>query len=764
MAASLGAQTLTTPAPVFSVEAALELVRRAWGLDAPALTALPSERDWNAMLGGHVLKLANPAEDPATIDMENAVLAHLRAVAPELPVPRLLPAKDGEPTVTVLDDEGRPCLARLITVVPGTHLEGVPITATLAEQVGAICARSTLALQGLFHPAAGRAIDWDVRRAPDLMAGDDVPAILGLTPAATDELRERLARAAAATGGLASGLNHADVTLTNVLGEGDRVTGLIDFGDLHHTAHVCDLAVTLTSVIRNTAEVQLHGTWALADAVLRGYQRHRPIDEAELAVLGDLILARLVLTLVISARRTPEHADNTAYITQYDDSARRLFAELHALDPDELTARLGRLGGLRPDAPGDLLDRRRAVMGGALSPLFYADPIEVVRGEGAWLIDERGERYLDAYNNVAVVGHAHPAVTNAVARQLGRINTHSRYLHEGIVTLAERLVATMPSGLDTCLFTTSGTEANDLAWRLAIAHTGGSGAIVAEHGYHGASKWQTDLSSMEWPEGYRPPHVATFAAPRGPGCDASAARSRVLDAAARLADAGDRAALVLADLAFTSEGVVDSPAPFVQGLVEGAHAAGALFLADEVQSGFGRSGPQLWRFGLYGVTPDFVTLGKPMGAGYPIGAVITRREIADSLARDYEYFSTFAATPAAAAAGNAVLDILLDTGLPSSAVATGDYLRARLRSLASVSPLLGEVRGVGLMAGVDVVPPAGVAPRAFAKEIVNRLRHRRVLVSNTGPTGGVLKIRPPLVWTSQHVDLLHDALASVLAE
>lgn len=762
--ASLGAQTLTTPAPVLDAAAALELARRGWGLDATALASLPSERDWNGMVDSHVLKLANPAEDPAIIEMENEVLAHLARVAPDLPVPRLVPCLDGAVVATVHEASGLACLARVITVVPGEHMEGTPITLELAEQIGALCARSSLALQGFFHPAAGRAIDWDVRRAADLMDGDDVPAILGLTPSAVAGLRERVARAATATRELASGLNHADATLTNILGEGDRVTGLIDFGDLHHTAHVCDLAVTLTSVIRNTAEVQLHGTWALADAVLRGYQRHRLLDEAEVAVLGDLVLARLVLTLVISARRTPEHADNLDYIQQYDGSTRRLFADLLALDPDELTGRLARLAGLRTGSSSDLLERRRAVMGGVVSPLFYADPIEVVRGEGAWLIDERGERYLDAYNNVAVIGHAHPAVTNAVSRQLARINTHSRYLHEGIVTLAERLVATMPRGLDTCLFTTSGTEANDLAWRLAIAHTGGSGAIIAEHGYHGASKWQTDLSSMEWPEGYRPDHVATFAAPRGSGCDSSVARSRILEAASRLSASGDRAALVLADLAFTSEGVLDAPAGFVQGLVEGAHAAGALFLADEVQSGFGRSGPRLWRFGLYDVTPDIVTLGKPMGAGYPIGAVVTRREIADSLARDYEYFSTFAATPAAAAAGNAVLDILLDTQIPAAAVETGEYLRSRLRSLADASGLLGEVRGVGLMAGVDVVAPPDVVPRARAKEIVDRLRHRRVLISNTGPGGGVLKIRPPLIWTPHHVDLLHDELSATLRE
>ena len=201
-----------------------------------------------------------------------------------------------------------------------------------------------------------------------------------------------------------------------------------------------------------------------------------------------------------------------------------------------------------------------------------------------------------------------------------------------------------PPELDTCLFTTSGTEANELAWRMATAHTGGTGAIIAEHAYHGSSKWFADLSSNEWPGGLP-------AAPRrdlrgtarrnrrhGPRDRASAdhGRRRTLRAA------GDDPALVLADLGFTSEGILDAADEFLQGLVDGAHGAGALFLADEVQVGYGRIGPRLWRFAAHGLVPDFVTLGKPMGAGYPIGAVITRREIADRLARDYEYFSTFA--------------------------------------------------------------------------------------------------------------------------
>jgi 4-aminobutyrate aminotransferase-like enzyme/Ser/Thr protein kinase RdoA (MazF antagonist) len=768
---------------------------------------LSSERDANILLDGrYVLKVSNPAEDPSAVDMENAAMAQAARADLGLPVPLVIPTASGASVASVIDDAGAACLARLITVVPGSPAEGRPVTTEFAGQVGALGARTSLALQGLFHRAGGRVLDWDVRRAQHVLDEPGVLASLGTLGPRVGVVLPRLAAAADATATLPAGLNHADLTLTNILTSAipgaDAITGLVDFGDMHHTAHVCDLAVTLTSVVRNTASQQLAGTWDLAAAVLTGYQRHRPLTLQEADVLGDLMISRLALTLAISQRRLADHEDNQAYISQYDASSARLLGELLDLGPDEITRRLHTLigtgrailrgagwravdnregaahnraagadGGGPADGaePGDLLRRRRLVTGGALSPLFYSRPLHIVRGEGPWLFAADGTRYLDAYNNVAVVGHAHPTVTQAVSRQLGVLNTHSRYLHDGIVELAERLLATVPEPLDTCLFTTSGTEANELAWRMAIAFTGGNAAVIAEHAYHGSTKWMADLSSNEWPAGYYPDHVATFAAPRPNtgGVDRQTAADRITSAAARLAGHGDKAALVLADLGFTSEGILDAPAEFIAGLVDGAHSAGALFLADEVQAGFGRVGPDFWRFAAAGVTPDVVTLGKPMGAGYPIGALITRREIAQSLAREYEYFSTFAGTPAAAAASLAVLDVLENERLPERAATVGDHLRDKLRELARQDARLGEVRGIGLIAGIEVTgqsrAQARAARRAFARTLLDALRDRGVLAGLTGPNGTVLKVRPPLIWRTGHADLFVAAVAEALA-
>ncbi|PKH40643.1 4-aminobutyrate aminotransferase [Nocardioides alpinus] len=747
--------------PRFSLEHLRRVAADHWGVESDDVVGLSSERDLNARIGaGHVLKVSNPAESRALVDLEVAAMRHVAATDPDLPIPDVVRLLDGTDVAVVPDEGGRPCLVRLITTVPGAPLEGDVVTEDLAEQVGAATARIAHALRGFFHPAAGsRVLDWDVRALPRVAAKAQQAGVLP----EGDPLRDVVARVAtslAALPRLPSGVHHADVTLTNLLATNGRITGVIDFGDLHHTADVVDLAIALTAVVRNTSDTQVCSLWELAGAVLRGYQRHRRLTWDEVEVLGDLVLSRLALSSIISRGRAAAHPDNTAYITQYDDSNARTTHALAQLSPGELARRFHRLAGTATasaDAAA-LGERRDAVMGGPVAPLFYDQPLHLVSGEGAWLTDASGRRFLDAYNNVAVVGHADPTVVSRVGRQLGRLNTHSRYLHPEVVELAERLVATMPAGLDTVLFTTSGTEANELAWRLATEVTGGSGALIVEHSYHGSTRWMADLSSNEWPPGHRPDAVGLFRAPRAHGdLGLQATTDLVRAAAGDVATRGHRPALLLADSGFTSEGVHDAPPSYFEGLRAGAHAEGALYLADEVQIGYGRTGPGLWRFAQSGVVPDLVTLGKPMGAGYPIGAVITRRDIVDRFASRYEYFSTFAATPAAAAAGNAVLDVLEDRGLPERALVTGAHLGERLRDLAASTDLLGEARVMGLVAGVDVT-----APRPTAQRLLQRLVARGALAGLTGPRGDVLKVRPPLVWDHSHVDHFVGCLAAAV--
>jgi 4-aminobutyrate aminotransferase-like enzyme len=354
---------------------------------------------------------------------------------------------------------------------------------------------------------------------------------------------------------------------------------------------------------------------------------------------------------------------------------------------------------------------------------------------------------------VPVVGHAHPAVVQAISRQSAILNINSRYLHPHAVELAERLLATMPAELDTCVFANSGSEANDLAWRMATLFTGHTGAVVTDHAYHGVSAATAVMSTNSYPAAKRPPHVAVFPAPLplpdGSPADAAAASSAVRHARAELHRHDHEIALLAVDTVFSSGGILEPGAGYLPALVAGTRAAGGLFLADEVQAGFGRAGTHLWRFQDFGVTPDLVTLGKPMGNGHPIAALITRREIADRLAAEDEYFSTYAGNPVSCAAALAVLDVIEDAGLVGHTGRIGATVRAGLRELTA-----DPVRGPGLMIGVQL--------GAGAPDVAEALRDAGVLAGTTGYGNDTLKIRPPLIWNDDHVDEFLTAFAAAL--
>jgi 4-aminobutyrate aminotransferase-like enzyme/Ser/Thr protein kinase RdoA (MazF antagonist) len=754
--------------PIVSVARAASLLEEHFAITG-VLADLPSERDRNLLVrvadrDHAVLKISSAAEDPEVVAMENAAMAHVACTRPDLPVPRIVPSRAGSSSVVVRGEDDRAHLARLITVVPGVRAEGRTIGKPLAREIGAMAAAVGEALRGFFHPAGGRTIDWDIRRCASLAAHGGRVADVSRRALVTRAFA-RIEPTLVGLLSLPAQIHHADVTLTNVLLTDDRITGVVDFGDMHHTATVCDLVASLTSVLRSVP-VEHDSVIETAAAFLDGYQRTRPLEPGEADALGDLVVARLLTTVLVSAWRAEEHPENTEYIVQYDTASWALLEHLVSLDEKKRRS-WQKIAGtsrstVRAATAATLGERRQAVMGGAVSPLFYREPLQMVRGEGPWLFDASGARFLDGYNNVPVLGHAHPAVNRAVALQQAQLHTNSRYLHETSIELAERLLATMPPALDTCIFVSSGSEAVDLAWRLATNFTRRGGAIVADWAYHGVTHATTAFTSNEWIAEQHPDHVATYAAPDSELADGTMARERIRAAAADLATRGHAPALVLADPMFTSAGILDATPDFMKGLVAEARAAGALFLTDEVQSGFGRTGPQLWRFLLSGIVPDFVTLGKPMGNGHPVAALITRREIVDPFAKQREHFSTFAGGPVACAAALTVLDVLELERLPEQAMRVGGYLRARIAALRD--PRIAAVRGTGLIAGIEIAPRAPAADaRAYTSSLVEALRAEGILIGSTGRRGNVLKVRPPLVWTEAHADLFLQRFASVLS-
>jgi 4-aminobutyrate aminotransferase-like enzyme len=418
-------------------------------------------------------------------------------------------------------------------------------------------------------------------------------------------------------------------------------------------------------------------------------------------------------------------------------------------------------------AEQSILERRARMLGSAYR-LFYRRPVHFVRGEGVWLYDADGEAYLDVYNNVASVGHCHPHVVAALSRQAATLNTHTRYLDESILNYSERLLTTMPDEIGRVMFTCTGSESNDLAFRIAQTVTGGEGIVVTETAYHGVTNAVSAFSPSLGPGVPLGGHVRTVAPPDhyrfGGNAGAKFAES-VGAAFADLKRHGIKPAAIYCDTIFSSDGVFAEPAGFLRDVVEATHAAGALFVADEVQAGFGRTGAGMWGFARHGVVPDIVTTGKPMGNGHPIGGVFAKADIIDAFGRSARYFNTFGGNPVSCEVGMAVLDVIENEKLIDNARDVGGYLKAGLEALATSVPAIGDVRGSGLFIGVELVKPHSdkVPDAELASRIVNDLRDRRILISATGPHANVLKVRPPLVFGKGECDILLGALTELLA-
>ncbi|MEX1046130.1 MAG: aminotransferase class III-fold pyridoxal phosphate-dependent enzyme [Actinomycetota bacterium] len=764
----------TAAAPNLSPDEAREVAERYFGVSGPA-QALDSERDQNFRITNEngesfVLKIANPAEDPAVAEMQVDALRHVEGTDPGLPVPRVVPTTEGVPIAVVETPTGEKCTARMVTFLEGVNNDEPALDLAAIRDIGVLGARLSRALRGFFHPAAGRPLVWDIRRAGELAPKLEEIADSRWRELVAGEL-DRFEEVRPSIGGLRAQVVHNDLYADNVLVDADderRVTGIIDFGDLLHAPLVCDLAVTVSAMMWARPD-----PFAAAEAAIGGFVSLTPLEPDEVELLPDLMAARLAATVLIGAWRSKLHPENVDYISVGDARAADLLTLFEEIGRPELRRRIAEMATRPPAKPAvvpdeELIERRRRVLGPML-PLSYDEPVHPVRGEGVWIYDASGRAFLDAYNNVPQVGHAHPRVVEALTNQARLINTNTRYLHESIVELSERLIATMPEGLDTCLYLNSGSEANDIAWRMSVDFTGNEGAIVTEFAYHGVTVASAGLSPEEWPEG-KPVNVSTVPPPDGfrgehrSGESGWAGRfaEYLDDAVASLHSARIEPAMCLMDSSFASDGIFFPPGEYLQGVVQKTHEAGGLFVADEVQAGFGRTG-EMWSFAASGISPDFVALGKPMGDGHPVAAIVTRRQIAERFSESYpEFFSTFGGNTVSCAVALAVLDVLEEEGLMANAAEVGSYLMDGLEGLSH--GLIGDIRGSGLMIGVELVRDADTREAATEETdaVVNAMRARGVLIGSTGPAGNVLKIRPPLPFSRANSDQLLETLDSVL--
>ena len=454
-------------------------------------------------------------------------------------------------------------------------------------------------------------------------------------------------------------------------------------------------------------------------------------------------------------------------------------------DPNLLLRLPGEATAARPRSAATLMEDRKSRLGPSLS-LSYRKPLHIVRGRGSWLYDIDGQPFLDCVNNVAHVGHSHPRVARAAARQMAVLNTNTRYLHESILEYTERLAARFPAPLEVCFLVCSGTEANELALRMARTHTGKVGAVVLGGAYHGNSSSVVNLSPYKFDgpggKGCRPwvrvaPMPDAFrGCHRGDPAEVAPLYAEHVAEAARALETEptwfhDRppgAAAFFHESILSCGGQIPLPPGYLKAAYAGVRAAGAVCVADEVQIGFGRTGNAFWAFEEHGVVPDIVTLGKPIGNGHPLAAVVTTREIAASFANGMEYFNTFGGNPVSCAIGLAVLDVIEEEGLQENAAKVGEHLLRGFERLCDRHALAGDARGRGLFAGIEFVRQSGAGnlePAAdIAEGAVQRMRERGILLSTDGPDHNVIKVKPPMVFSEEDADLLVSRLDSVLSE
>ena len=419
-----------------------------------------------------------------------------------------------------------------------------------------------------------------------------------------------------------------------------------------------------------------------------------------------------------------------------------------------------------------LLQRRRQVLGTG-APLFYEQPLHLVRGEGAWVFDADGRRYLDVYNNVPHVGHCHPHVVEAASRQLATLNINTRYLHDNVVVYAERLTATTDYDHAGVVFTCTGTESNELALRIARHVTGGTGIIASSVNYHGNSAVLASLCTAfpvpeSFPDFARLVQIPDPYRDRQGRSDAELARHYLDEARAAIAslqESGVKLAALLIDPSLANEGLPAFVPGYLTGLVELARAAGGIVIADEVQSGFGRTGTAMWAHQYHGIVPEIITTGKPMGNGFPIGSVISSFDVIDEFGRSANYFNTFGGNPVATAAAAAVLDVIEKEDLIANAATVGAYVEQRLTDLMTRHEIIGNVRCRGMFFGLELVADrVSKEPSPLAGRIVNRMKDRGVLLSRIGPHDNILKMRPSMVFTCEQADILLAALDETLEE
>ena len=722
----------------------------------------------------NILKVSNSSHDYFFLEAQVKILQHLAKTDIAAQFQTYTLNKKGETLTEIIVDEQTYCI-RILSFLEGSFWVETPTkNNALFENLGTFLGKMDKSLQSFKHPGMHRHYTWDISTARD--ANYKMSYI-------KDAAKKRIAdyfmlqfetEVLPTLSSYRQAYTHNDANDYNVLVEGDAIAGLIDFGDMVYTALINNVAVASTYAM-------LHQSDPLAAAILvvKGYHSAYALEEKELSILYYLIAARLCISVTQSAYNGSLETNNEHHFIT-EKPAWDLLSYLITLNPikAENAFRLACNYSSIIDANENytnLETKRNEHIGRNLS-ISYEKHLKIDKAALQYLYDDKGNTYIDCVNNVSHIGHCHPSVVRVMQKQIASLNTNTRYLNNHLIQYAEKLTASLPAGLNVCYFTNSGSEANDLAIRISRHFTKQKDIIVLDHAYHGTSTATIEMSpykfdreggigQMPWihkamnPDLYRGPYTYE---------DASAGGKYAMDVKNiidRLAKENKKPAAYICETLLGVGGQMPLPPNYLKEVYKHVKAAGGICIADEVQVGFGRVGSHFWGFELQDVVPDMVVMGKPIGNGHPLAAVIVTDEIANSFNNGIEYFNTYGGNPVSMATGLAVLEVIEREGLQENALQVGNYLLEGMRELMHTHSIIGDVRGAGLFIGVELVKDRITKEPAteLIKLVVEKMKDKGFLMGVDGPYNNVFKIKPPIIFSMDNAKDMLTNLDIVLA-
>ena len=721
-----------------------------------------------------VVKVATDLMDPYFLEAQLKAMAHLRKKDNDIRIQHVLANLDGGAYTTLYID-GKPLYLRVLSYLEGTFMGDIkdcPIQ--VVESLGTTLANMDFQLRDFNHPAAYRFMEWDLAQV--LNCRDHLFHIKDREKRTMADyfLLQYEMEVLPLQHKLRKAVIHNDANDYNVLVKDGQVSGVIDFGDMVESQLINNVAVACTYVMFKRED-----PLTAALALVKSYHEVYPLRETELSILYYLIAARLCMSVTTSAMQRSK-SDNAHHFISETDAWTLMYQwikinPLYAQNQFNLCCGFPTVLG-QEDQDQELKMERKQVVGANLS-ISYQKNLKINRGALQYLYDNKGDTYIDCVNNVSHVGHCHPVVVKAMQKQLAKLNTNTRYLHDSLVEYAKLITSTLPEKLKVCYFCNSGSEANDLAIRISRHFTKQKDVIVLDHAYHGTSTVAMELSPYKFDgrggAGQQPyihkgmnPDLYRGTYRYGDEQAGEKYAADIADIIKGLADNGTGVAAFICETLLGVGGQIPLPDGYLKAVYSHVRAAGGLCIADEVQVGFGRVGERFWGFELQDVEPDIVVLGKPIGNGHPLAAVVLTEEVAAAFNNGMEYFNTYGGNPVSMETGIAVMNVIRDEELQQRALETGDFLIEGLKKLMEKHAIIGDVRGKGLFVGAELVRDRKTLEPAVPEidQIVEQMKDRGFLISTDGPLHNVLKIKPPMLFNIENAEDFLCNLDEVLGD